>query len=84
MNLGQLKAAMSRLGNDNDTKEVFVVTVGPDGERRYELVAGFGYVPIEDTAAAAVVGTSYIDQEIRDGKMEPPEGYVPPPYNYGG
>ena len=60
MTLGELKASLAKFDTDMDSSVVFLVSA-KDGKKDYDLLAGTGYLHVEDTAYIALVA----DSEIR-------------------
>jgi len=79
MNLGEAKKALAKFPADMDSAEVMFVLATPKG-RQYELLCAVGIIPINDTCAVGLCGTSYIQEQVEGGKMEKPPGYenLPP------
>lgn len=77
--MGELKKSLAKLPADMDTAEVFLMFETPEG-RQYELLCATGLVPIQDTVHIGLAGTSYIQQQVEDGKIPKPPGYdnIPP------
>lgn len=65
MNLGELKASLAKFDPDMDSSHVFMVTAdGP--EKKYDLLAGTGYLDVDGTAYIAVVGVSEVKRQGLD------------------
>lgn len=78
MKVGDLKKTVAKLPDDLDHMEL--LTVGNHfGERVYDNVGGIGILPMGKDTCIAIISASEIHRLVADGKIEKPEGYIPPP-----
>lgn len=62
MTLGELKASLAKFDTDMDTSIVFLVSAH-EGKKDYDLLAGTGYLHIDDTAYIALVAASEVKRQ---------------------
>lgn len=78
MKLGDLKKIVATLPADMDNLELLNVA-NHFGERVFDNIGGIGILPMGADTCIAIVNASEIHQQVAEGKIQKPEGYIPPP-----
>jgi hypothetical protein len=78
MKVGDLKKALTRYPPDMDDLEVAVVYASR-GKDHYDMLTFVGYLPIPDHECLVLGTWTAVDKLVKDGKLEPPEGFTPNP-----
>jgi len=85
MNLGELKASLSRMSPDLDECEVMLLTMSSKSKEQHDLLAFTSYVVIKDRENPIFMMGSHKAalKMFKDGRLKYSDGTIPDPKDLG-
>ena len=78
MKVGELKRAVARYPADMDNEEVLMLTC-TNGKKEYDLLAGCGYLLMNDKNPLVLVANNAVEPGYKEGQRISGEKLPPPP-----